>query len=672
MGGHGYHCLDHDLLIIIFKKRGVQLQMQNPISQPAYQLQIINFLEGMLNFFSVLSKPIRFLNLMGALALLFMMLISFADVLMRYFFNNPISGSTEITEILMVLMVFLAISYTQMKKGHVGIDLFPKKLPPSWQIVLSIVVNSCSLSIFALIAWRNFETALLFLERKQVTMELGIPIFPFFLVISLGCIMLCVVLLRDLLETLVQGLKYNLKKYHWLFVWISIIVLIGGSFLWCVQTDFQPTPFLTGIFFTILFILFLFTGMPIGFLLLSVAFLGLTNIRGIEASFSLLGTVLYRNTGSYGWSVFPLFVLMGYFCYFLDITRDLFTSAYKFLGRYPGGLAMSTIGACTAFGAISGDNGAGAATMGVVAYPELKKYGYDDKLALGSIVAGGTLEFLIPPSIGMILYGVLAEQSIPDLFMAGIVPGIISAILFCIYIYIICRVRPAYGPRGQKFTFREKIASLKNTWPVMLLFIVVIGGLYGGVFTPTEAGGVGATVALFIGVLMGRFNLKKISKALLEATRISAMVFTILGGAVFFVYFLSASQFTLKLANFVAALQFPPITIVICILFVFLLLGFFMPGSAVLLITIPIFLPIVKTFNFDLIWFGVLCVMMQNIGACTPPFGFVVYALKGVTPEVPIAVIFKGAMPFVFIMIIIVVLTIIFPKIATWLPYAFH
>jgi tripartite ATP-independent transporter DctM subunit len=482
--------------------------------------------------------------------------------------------------------------------------------------------------------------------------------------------MLSIVLLRDFLECLKEGIEHNLKYYHWLSLIFIAILILGGSIFWMLQGNLRPDPRIVGFLSVIFFLVLLSTGIPIGFILATVAFLGITNIRGLEASYSILGTVLFRNTGSYAWSVFPLFVLMGYFCYYLDISKDLFDSAYKFFGRLPGGLAIATVGSCTAFGAISGDNAAGAATMGVVALPELKKYRYNIRLALGCIVGGGTLEFLIPPSIGMILYGVLAEQSIADLFIAGIVPGLICATFFSIYIYIACKRNPELGPKGPKFPIKEKIKSLKSTWPILFLFLIVIGGLYGGMFTPTEAGGVGAFMAMTIGLFMQRLTIRKLINALVETGRISAMVFIILGGAVLFGYFLTASQFTLELANFVAGLNMPPIFVVIAILLVFLILGFFMPGSAILLINIPIFLPLVKSLGFDLIWFGVLCVMMQNIGALTPPFGFVVYAVKGVAIDVPISEIFWGAVPFLIILVVMVVLTIMFPEIATWLPYA--
>lgn len=625
------------------------------------------------SLYSVINRlvpAIKSINAGGALALFLMMALAFFDVLFRYFLNSPISGAKDLTELLMILVVFCSVAYTQVQKGHVGIDLLVDKFPKNWGIVIRVITYMLSIGVFALVSWRTFVEALLFKQRHIVSMELEIPIYPFFFVISLGCIVLTVVLIRDLLFSVGQALRSDLKLHQWATLLSLFFLLLGGGTLWVLQSAVSLDPVTTGFLGVCLFVFLLCFGVPIGFVLVFVAFLGLSSMRGLDASFGMIGTVLFRNTGSYDWSVFPLFVLMGYLCFYLDISRDLYDSAYKIFGRLPGGLAIATIGACTAFGAISGDNGAGAATMAVVARPELKKHRYDERLALGSICAGGTLEFLIPPSIGMILYGVLAEQSIGDLFIAGVVPGLVCAGLFSLYIYGVCRRNPELGPRGPQVKLWEKVRSLKNTWPVILLFMIVIGGLYGGIFTPTEAGGVGASVALIIGLVMGRLTFKKLFTALIETGRISAMVFVILGGAVLFSYFLTASKFTLTLAQLVAGFQVHSIVVVLWVLLLFLVLGFFMPGSAILLITIPIFLPLIKTLGYDLIWFGVLCVMMQNVGACTPPFGFVVFAVKGAAPDVQLSEIYKGVMPFVGLMLLLVVLTIVFPGIATWLPYA--
>lgn len=419
-----------------------------------------------------------------------------------------------------------------------------------------------------------------------------------------------------------------------------------------------------------LLLLFLFFGMPVGFTLAMVALLGMAYVRGPEAGFTVIGTELYRNTAQYSWAVLPLFMLMGFFCFFAAMSKDLYLTAYKWLGHLPGGIAMATVGACTVFGAVVGDNLTGTVTMGTISLPEMKRYKYDTRLAVGCVCSGGTIGTLIPPSIGFILYGVLAEQSIGQLFIAGIFPGLLCAALFMVYIYLSCRLNPKLGPRGEITGFREKLISLKLTWPILVLFMLVIGGIYGGLFTPGEGGAIGACGALIVALSMRRMSWERFIATLLETGRMTAMCFIILGGAMMFGYVLAATRLPIEVADFVTGFNLPPLGTLIAILSVLVILGCVMPAIPMIIITVPIFFPTVMTLGYDPIWFGVIMVLMLNIASITPPYGINIFALKGVAKDVSIGTMFRGVIPFVLCGLLCVAIIIAFPQIATWLPYA--
>jgi tripartite ATP-independent transporter DctM subunit len=408
--------------------------------------------------------------------------------------------------------------------------------------------------------------------------------------------------------------------------------------------------------------------MPVGFSLALVGFLGLGYLRNMDIGLRFLGTIPYTTTASFTFCVIPLFVLMGTFCYYSAISRDLYNSAYSWVGHYPGGIAMATITGCAGFAALCGDSLTTAVTMGTVSLPEMKRFKYDPALATGSVAAGGTIGILIPPSIGFILYGLLTNQSIGALFIAGILPGLLLTFLFIIYIYIRCHRNPDMGPAGIGVTFKEKLISLKGIWSMVVLFALVIGGIYMGLFTPTEAGAIGAFGALVIGLLQKRFSWETFSASLLDAGKITAMVFIILIGADIFSYFLAVSKLPFQLADFVGSLPLPRLLLLIIILFIYLVLGCLMPALAMIILTLPIFYPIVDALGFEPIWFGVIMVIMLEMAVITPPIGINVFAVSGVAKDVPMSTIFRGILPFFLVMIVCLAILIAFPQLATILP----
>ena len=408
--------------------------------------------------------------------------------------------------------------------------------------------------------------------------------------------------------------------------------------------------------------------MHIGLALLLVGFLGYGFSMGWESAMPLLGMTPYSSGSSYMLSVIPLFVLMGQFAYVSGISRDIYKTVHCWLGHLPGGLAMATILGCAGFSAISGSSLATAATMGTVALPEMKKYGYDPSLASGSVAAGGTLGILIPPSIGFVIYGILVEESIGRLFMAGIFPGIFLAGLFVLTIYIQCRLKPSMGPKGPVRTFTEKILSLGGVWGMLLLFILVIGGIYLGIFTPTEAAGVGAFGSFLIALLKKKLNPATIVECLMSTGKTTAMIFLIIIGAELFSRFLAVTQLPMHLADFLGGLSWNRNLILLGMLVLYLILGCVMDCFAIMILTTPILFPVVQALGFDPIWYGVVMVVVLEIGLITPPVGLNVFVISGVAGDIPISRIFRGIWPFLLASVVAILCLILFPQIAMFLP----
>jgi tripartite ATP-independent transporter DctM subunit len=341
---------------------------------------------------------------------------------------------------------------------------------------------------------------------------------------------------------------------------------------------------------------------------------------------------------------------------------------YRWLGFLPGGLAMATVGSCAGFAAVCGSAPATVATMGTVALPEMRRYKYDPRLATGCIAAGGSIGSMIPPSVALIIYAILTEQSIGKLFLAGFLPGVLEAFFYMITIYILCKRNPLMGPKGERVSFRQRILSLKGTWGVLALFILVIGGIYAGIFTPTEAAGIGAFGALLYALGKRQLSWKKFTDSLVETGKTTAIAFLILIGAVIFGYFLAVTRLPFELGSFVSELDVNRYVILGVIMLTYLFLGAVMSGLAVIMLIVPIFFPVIVALGFDPIWFGIITVRMMEIGQITPPVGINVFIMKGVAKDVPISVIYRGIAPFLIADILHVVLLVVFPQIALFLP----
>lgn len=427
-------------------------------------------------------------------------------------------------------------------------------------------------------------------------------------------------------------------------------------------------PEMIGILGIALLFVLLALKMDIGIAMALVGFLGMCVISDIQSAMYILSITPFAESKSYTLSVIPLFILMGQFAFMSGISRDIYTTVYTWMGRFRGGLAMATIMACGGFAAVCGSSLATGATMAMVAIPEMDKYKYDQRLSTGCVAAGGTLGILIPPSIGFVIYGILTEESIGKLFMAGLLPGLLLATLFLLTIYVQCRFRPEMGPCGPATTFKEKIKSLRGTWAMLMLFLIVMGGIYFGIFTPTEAAGIGAFGALIFTLTRKKLTWSTFMSSLQETGMTTAMIFLIIIGANILSAFLGLTGLPMLLADTMAALPLPKYAILAAILFIFLLLGCVMDCYAIMILVLPILFPVVQALEFDPIWFGVIMVIVLEAGLITPPIGLNVFVLKGAAPDIPLTTVFRGIWPFLITMVLVIVLLTIFPQIALFLP----
>jgi len=419
--------------------------------------------------------------------------------------------------------------------------------------------------------------------------------------------------------------------------------------------------------FVTLFVLMLLR-VPVGMAMGLVGVTGYAMIAGTGPALKLVGQTSMRTVTDYTFGVIPMFMLMGAFVSVSGVSKELFRAANAFFGHLRGGLGMATVLACGGFAAICGSSVATAATFSTVAYPEMRRYGYPQSFSTGVIAAGGTLGAMLPPSTVLAVYAVLTQQDIGKLFMAGVFPGLLAMLMYVLTIVVIVAVAPKLLPAGEQRPWAERRSAMKDVWPSLLLFAFVIGGLYGGLFTPTEAGGMGAGGAFLLGIARRKLDRAKIRQALLQATRTAAAVFTVLIGALLFGYFLTITQTPQKLTALLTGMGLNRYTVLALIMVMYLVLGCLMDAMAMIILTVPIIFPVITQLGFDPIWFGVIIVMTVELGLIHPPVGMNVFVIKSVVQEVSFTTIFKGVIPFVVTDILRLIILIAFPVIALWLP----
>jgi C4-dicarboxylate transporter DctM subunit len=427
-------------------------------------------------------------------------------------------------------------------------------------------------------------------------------------------------------------------------------------------------PFMVGILSILLMLALTFLGVPIALALLTIGAVGNLYLMGLPQTAMQIHMITWETGTNFLLIAVPCFIFMGQLVYHTEIAADLYDFVHKWLGRLPGGLAVTGVFTSAGFGAVTGSSVAAIATMGIMVMPQMKKYNYNLRLATGSLASAGTLAIMIPPSIPMVIYGVWTETSIGKLFIAGIIPGIILASGFCGFIVVTCMINPGLGPAGPKFSWPERLAALTKLLPTAIIFIIVLGGIYGGIFTPTEASAIGAVGILALALVMKRLTWKRLRESLWQTGEISAMIYAILIGGVMFSRLLVQTDVTPALVNYIGGLQVSSFTIIFLFSIMFLLLGAVLDTFGMLILTLPLVFPISRNLGFDPVWFGIYMTVMMEIAMLTPPIGLNVFVMQRVVPDVPLSEIFRGVLPFVIICLLVVMLITVLPQLVLWLP----
>ncbi len=411
-----------------------------------------------------------------------------------------------------------------------------------------------------------------------------------------------------------------------------------------------------------------FARVPLAIAMGLVGFAGLWWMRGLNPALASVTSTVYEAGFEYTLSVVPLFILMGNFVTRAGMSRELYRAAFTLVGHFRGGLAMATVMACAGFGSVCGSSIATAATMTKVAYPSMKDHGYSGQLAAGAIAAGGTLGILIPPSTILVIYGLVTETSIGKLFAAGMIPGLLAVVMMCLTISFLTWRDPSSGPAAERSSWAERMDAMKDVWAVAVLFVIVMGGIYGGVFTTTEGAGIGAFGAFIIALLRKSLNWSVTLDILIESARTTGMLFMILVGALVFANFVNFTTLPTDLKNLVSTHNISPVAVMIAICAIYVVLGAAMEELSMVLLTLPVFFPLVVSLGFDPVWFGIIIVLVVMIGLISPPVGMNMFVVRNMLPELSTATIFKGVLPFVYTLVAVLALMVAFPQIALFLP----
>jgi len=614
----------------------------------------------------------RWTNIISMVTIFLMVFLTFVDVICRYIFNQAITGAMEISEVMLAVAVFCAIANTHAQKSHINVDVFTSKLSPDSRLIVNFINTLMGIGLFIIIIWRTWIQALNFMSEHAFHGNAAfIPSGPFAIVIVVGCIAMGLLLVRDLLLHIENAIKQGFTWRHWTILLVVSILIFGLAGVWAQRGMIDVSRPMVGILGVLTSLFLILMGIPIAFALFIPGILFIGHIRGMRTAYIMLGSGMYHNSTEFVWATVAFFVLMGFFCLYGRFGEDLYILFNRWIGRLRGGLAMATAGSCTGFAAIVGDSVSSIATMTSVAMPEMKKYHYNDRLSTGSITAGAIIGPIIPPSVPFIIYGVLTQVSIGKLFIAGIIPGLLLGITFVITISLWCHFNPQMGPPAESSSWRQKFVSLKACGPILILFGLVIGGIYGGAFSPSEGGAMGAGGALIIALLMRRMTWKGLYQALRETAKVLSMILLIINGAGIFVRFVAWCNLSSMVSDFFTGLGLSMPGTVAVILLAFLLLGFIVDILTLTMIGVPILHPVAVAQGADPIWFALLVMLVMTLGALTPPIGLNLFTMKGMAPEIPMEAIYKGALPFVIASIVVIVIVFLVPGFATYLPNHF-
>jgi len=603
----------------------------------------------------------------GVAMLFAWMCFTFYDVVVRFVFDRPVPATMQLGELSLVVLTFLCVGYVHLKKAHVRVDLITSQLSQKAALAMEIGTYIACVVVLAVIIWQSTGNVFKLMGTGEEVAVLRIPLYPFSALVPIGCFLYLIMVLRDVFALSAEGLKLGLRKYQWFLALFIPVVMLVALFIWMYNPGLSPPT--VGFIGIILMLALTFLGMPIGCVMALVAFTFVGHVAGPLAGYSTVGPMIFREATNYQWVAIVLFITMSYYIVSSDLGADTYDTAYKWIGHAPGGVAMATVGGSAALAAVIGDALASSVTMGAVALPQMKKYKYDDGLATGSVAAGATLGPLIPPSVPLIVYGILSETSIGRLFIGGIVPGIILTIALMATIFIMCLRNKKLGPPAPSISFGEKIKSLKLSGPIVLLFLIIIGGIYTGLFSAVEAGAIGSFCAFVLALIMKRIKTwEQFTSALINAAKMSTAVLFIITCAMSFGYVVGVSHLSMMLTDLILGLEVSPLVIVAAIIFVYFILGFVISTGIVIILTIPLFAPIMSALGIDLVWLGVLVIVTGNLGFITPPYGLILFTMRMMVPEVSIRTLYKGVLPFVLATMVVIVLLFFFPDLITWLP----
>ncbi|MBU2646300.1 TRAP transporter large permease subunit [bacterium] len=600
-------------------------------------------------------------------AVILMMMVIVVDVTSRNVFNISLPGATEVVRVLMILAVFGGMSYTALKSAHIRVDIFINKFSKQVRQSVITAADLLAFGVIVVIAVGTFIEAQTLWNEQGNTGLLRIPFAPFAFATAIFLVFFAVALLIDFLEStgeIIAG-GDNVALYL-----IPSIVIVAGLFFLALDPSVIPiktSSGIAGIVSLIFMFVLIFLGVHIGAAMAFITLFGLSYLVSPEAGRTLLSMTSQSIASDYIWSVFPLFAFLGIMASSIGFGKDIYETAYKWLGSLPGGLAVATVAGCGGFAAIVGDSTTGVVAMSAISYPEMKARKYSERLSTGCICAGGALGILIPPSLGLLVYGIITEQSIGKLFLAALLPGILEALALMLYIYVICKRNPELGPPGNRSTLTEKLSSLKNAWHIIILFILVLGGIYSGIFTAYEAAAIGSFAVVIMGIFTNRLNFKIFFDSIIEASKMTSLILFIFVYANSLGQLLAISQVPMTLANFVTGLDVNRYGTLFAIYILYLLLGCVMNVIPAMILTLPIIFPTIIHLGFDPIWFGINVTILLEIGVLTPPIGMNVFAMSGIIKDVPINTIFRGVFPFWMMMLSVLAILTLFPQISLFL-----
>jgi tripartite ATP-independent transporter DctM subunit len=592
-------------------------------------------------------------------------------VIGRYIFKQPITGADEMLSLALLGLAFLAFGEVEIQGRHIRVTILTDLFPDKVNLYLNVASGILSIGAVALMAWKALFLTHNFWVSKTASLVMGIPLFIIVLAMVWGSVISVLAFGFNIVRNPKTNILKSLESIPWLVLAIAIPIFLISIPFWIKLVPWTLTKLEAGLIGLSLMFVLLFMGPSVGTVMLFVGYLGTSYIAGLNAGLSVLVQVSYSTATSYGWVVLPLFMFMGNMVFGAGLGTDIYRTAHAWMGHLPGGLAMATIGGCAGFAAACGDSLSTAITLCRISLPEMRRYNYDIALATGALAAGGTLGILIPPSLGFIIYGMLTEQSIGALFVAGIIPGICLASLFNIMIYLRVRKNLTLGPPSEKTPWLERFRALKDTVGILSLFVLVIGGIYAGAFTATEGAGIGAFGAFIAAILKRRFSIKGFIDAIQSATLMNGSIFFILIGAMVLSHFVTVCNIPLAISDFISTLGLNRWIIFAIIMLFYIILGCIMNIMPAVIITLPMIFPTIQALGFDPIWFGVMMVINMEMGQITPPVGINVYAICSVVQDVSMSTVFRGVMPFFLMMLLMMFVLVLVPELATFLPGLF-